>query len=149
MLVEKLESTRAAYEKSLQEVIDFYETTEETYKLKLARKELAALLKAPRPQYVTVAEALERYLQSTRLHCRPRTLRTSEAVVRRRTEVFGHAPAAGLSRTDVDRYTAKRLAQGVGPHTPNRALACLRAALTQAKDDRLIDRVQVFLHQHG
>ena len=59
MLIEKLESTRAAYERSLHEVVDFYEVTGDRYKLKLARKELAALKKkVPRHEYVTVAEAL-------------------------------------------------------------------------------------------
>jgi len=33
------------------------------------------------------------------------------------------------------------MAKGVGPHTPNRDLACLRAAFTQAKDDGLVERV--------
>jgi integrase len=87
------------------------------------------------------SESLKRYLQSTRLHCRPRTIRTSEAAVRRLTDFFGDAPAAELSRSDCDRYSAERMAKGVGPHTPNRDLACLRAAFTQAKDDSLLDRV--------
>ena len=90
---------------------------------------------------ISVAEILQRYLQSTRLHCRPRTIRTSKAAVRRLTEFFGEAHAADLSRSDFDRYSAERMAQGVGPHTPNRDLACLRAAFTQAKDDGLLDRV--------
>ena len=90
---------------------------------------------------VTLTEILQRYLQSARLHCRPRTIRTSEAAVRRLTEFFGEAHAADLSRSDFDRYSAERMAQGVGPHTPNRDLACLRAAFTQAKDDGLLDRV--------
>jgi integrase len=33
------------------------------------------------------------------------------------------------------------MAGGVGPHTPNRDLACMRAALTHAKDDGLLDRI--------
>jgi len=90
---------------------------------------------------VTVAEILQRYLRSTKLHCRPRTIRTSEAAVRRLIEFFGDTPASGLSRSDFDRFSADRMAGGVGPHTPNRDLACLRAAFTQAKDDGLMDRV--------
>jgi len=89
----------------------------------------------------TVATILQRYLESTRLHCRPRTIRTSEAAVRRLKEFFGQARAAEVSRSDCDRYTAERMAKGVGPHTPNRDLACLRAAFTQAKDDGLVERV--------
>jgi integrase len=106
----------------------------------------------PRGQMLTVGEMLNRYLESTRIHCRPRTIRTSEAAVRRLGEFFGDRPAAALSRTDIDRYTANRLAQGVGPHTPNRDLACLRAALTQAKDDGFIDRapkVRMLRTVHG
>lgn len=90
---------------------------------------------------VTVATILERYLETTRLHCRPRTIRTNAAAVRRLKEFFADVPAAKLSPSEVDRYTAERLSAGVGPHSPNRDLACLRAALTQAKDDELLERV--------
>lgn len=89
----------------------------------------------------TVSQILDRYLDSTRLHCRPRTIRTSEAAVKRLKAYFGDKPACELARTEVDRFSADRMAAGVGPHAPNRDLACLRAALTQAKDDGLIDRV--------
>ena len=90
---------------------------------------------------VTVATILQRYLESTKLHCRPRTIRTSEAAVRRLKVFFGQARAAEVSRSDCDRYSSERMAKGVGPHTPNRDLACLRAAFTQAKDDGLVERV--------
>ncbi len=93
----------------------------------------------PTPE-LTITDMLRRYLESTRLHCRPRTIRTTEAAVTRLSEFYKNRSAASLSRTDIDRFTAHRLAQGVGPHTPNRDLACLRAALTQAKDDGLIER---------
>ena len=61
------------------------------------------------PSNLTVTAMLGRYLGSTRLHCPPRTIRTTEAVVRRLIELFGDRSAATLSRTDVDRYTAQRL----------------------------------------
>lgn len=48
-------------------------------------KALAALVNG-----VTVAEILQRYLQSTRLHCRPRTIRTSEGA-------WDHSPRTGTS----------------------------------------------------
>ncbi len=51
---------------------------------------------------VTIAEILQQYLRSTRLHCRPRTIRTSEAAVRRLTEFFGEARAAD-SRSPAER----------------------------------------------
>ena len=72
---------------------------------------------AARVNGVTLTEILQRYLQSTRLHCRPRTIRTSKAAVRRLTEFFGEAHAADLSRSDFDRYSAERMAQGVGPRS--------------------------------
>ena len=89
----------------------------------------------------SVSDLLTRYLSSTRLHCRPRTVRTTVAVVKRMSAFFEDLPASELTRTEVDRYSQQRLATGVGPHTPNRDLACLRAALSQAKDDGLLDRV--------
>ncbi|MCR9095048.1 MAG: site-specific integrase [bacterium] len=88
----------------------------------------------------TVSLVLERYLASTRLHCRPRTIRTTEAAIQRLDQFFAQALASSLSRTEIDRYAAARLRDGVGPHTPNRELACLRAALVQARDDGLIER---------
>ncbi len=57
------------------------------------------------------------------------------------TEFFGDTPAAALSRTDFDRFSAERMAGGVGPHTPNRDLACMRAALTHAAGKEARDNV--------
>lgn len=88
----------------------------------------------------TVPLLLERYLASTRLHCRPRTIRTTEAAVKRLGDFFVQVPASHLSRIEIDRYVAARLEDRVGPHTPNREFACLRAALNQARDDGLIER---------
>jgi len=57
-VVENLVSARAAYRKSLEAVVSFYEATGDSYKLKLAREELAGLKEVPQAEYVTVAEAL-------------------------------------------------------------------------------------------
>lgn len=58
-MVENLAAAREAYRKSLEAVVSFYETTGESYKLKLARKELAALNRIPKKDFGTVAEALD------------------------------------------------------------------------------------------
>ena len=58
LLVETLESARAKYEQTLNQLIDLYQVNGDMYRMKLAQKELEALKNAPKGNYMVAAEAM-------------------------------------------------------------------------------------------
>lgn len=57
-VAESVGAAREGYRKSLQAAVAFYEAMGDSFKLKRAKEELAALERIPRTEYVTVAEAV-------------------------------------------------------------------------------------------
>ncbi|MCR9095074.1 MAG: tyrosine-type recombinase/integrase [bacterium] len=92
-------------------------------------------------QSVLVQTALDRFLASTRLRRRDRTVAATTSAVRRLGRHFAGLALGDLSRSQIDQFLQSRKGEGVSDNTVNRDLACLRAALTLAKDDGFIERV--------
>ncbi|MEM7408896.1 MAG: site-specific integrase [Myxococcota bacterium] len=97
---------------------------------------------APRGSRLTVAAAVDRYIQHLRdKGSRPRTVKSALTVSRPLKRLLGQKPADTLRRSDVSKFCARRREDGLRPPTINQALRLLKASLRLAVDDSELDRL--------